>query len=201
MDIYQAINERRSIRKFQTKKIEDQTLLKLAEAAIKAPNGGNAQPWDFIFITQPELIAEIGKILEEVHDEYFGTARKDNLEGEQLKKVVSSYKRMSNAPVFVLVCMNIRNQQLNQPYVQWTTEWAHHSIAAAMENMILAAVAEGLGTCWLGSPSWKANQLKQRLGIPEHVQIVAMSPIGYPDQAPKARPRLAVEEVTHFNQW
>jgi nitroreductase len=108
---------------------------------------------------------------------------------------------MANAPSFVIVCMNIRNQQLNKPYENWTTTWAQHSIAAAMENLILAAVSEGLGTCWLGTPSWKSNDIRELLGIPENVEILAMSPIGYPDESPKARPRMPVEEVIHFNKW
>jgi F420 biosynthesis protein FbiB-like protein len=201
MDIYEAINGRRSIRKYQTTKVEVDKLTKLVQAAITAPNGGNAQPWDFIFVTDSELINQLCKILEDVHGEYFGKGRKDNIEGERLEKTVSSYGRMANAPVFVLVCMNIRNQQLNESYENWTITWAHHSIAAAMENLILAAVSEGLGTCWLGTPSWKSDNIKELLNIPENVEILAVSPIGYPDEAPKARPRIPVEEVTHFNKW
>jgi len=201
MELYEAINERRSIRKYQATKIEDATLMKLAEAAIKAPNGGNAQPWDFIFVTDSALIQKLCSILEEVHSEYFGKARKDNLEGERFEKAVSMYGRMAVAPAFVLVCKHIRNQQLNKSHEEWSETWAHHSIGAAMENLILAAVAEGLGTCWLGTPSWKSDEIKALLEIPEHVEIVAMSPIGVPDETPKARPRMAVEEVTHFNKW
>ena len=201
MDFYEAVNGRRSIRKYQAAKVENEKLMKLAQAAITAPNGGNAQPWDFIFVTDTELINQLCKILEDVHGEYFGKARKDNIEGERLEKTVSSYGRMANAPAFVLVCMNIRNQQLIESYEDWTTKWAHHSIAAALENLILAAAAEGLGTCWLGTPGWKSGKIKELLNIPENIEILAMSPIGYPDESPKARPRMAVEEVTHFNKW
>jgi nitroreductase len=155
-------------------KVEDETLLKLAQAAITAPNGGNAQPWDFVFVTDAALVGK-------------------------LRDMVAS---VQNAPAFVLVCLNIvRNQQLNEPYGEWTFKWANHSVAAAMENLILAAVAEGLGTCWLGAPSWRSGSIKELLNIPVNVEIVAMSPIGYPDEAPKARPRLPVGKVTHFNTW
>ena len=201
MDIYDAIDGRRSIRKYQSTKVEDEKLMKLAQTAIMAPNGGNAQPWDFIFITDAEIIKQLGNIIEDVHGEYFGKARKDSLEGERLEKTVSSYGRMINAPVFLIVCMNIRNQQLNKPYEEWTTKWAHHSVAAALENLMLVAVAEGLGTCWLGTPGWKSDKIKELVNIPNSVEIVAMSPIGYPDESPKARPRIKVEEVTHFNKW
>ena len=201
MDTYEAINGRRSIRKFQTAKVEDEKLRKLAQAAITAPNGGNAQPWDFIFVSDCELIGKLCKILEEVHGEYFGKARMDNIEGERLEKAVSSYGRMINAPVFLIVCLNIRNQQLNKPYEEWTTKWGVQSVAAAMENLMLAACAEGLGTCWLGTPSWKSAEIKKLFNIPENAEILAMTPIGYPDESPKARPRLPAEEVTHFNKW
>ena len=201
MDIYEAINRRRSIRKYQAAKVEDEKLMKLAKAAIAAPNGGNAQPWDLFFVTDPELTNQLGKILEDVHIEYFGKARKDKLEGENLEKRISSHMRMVSAPAFLVVCMNIRNQQLNKTHEDWTTKWAHHSIAAALENLMLAAVAEGLGTCWLGTPSWKSDKIKELLRIPENAEILAVTPIGYPDESPKPRPRLPVEEVTHFNKW
>ncbi|MCL2216784.1 MAG: nitroreductase family protein [Defluviitaleaceae bacterium] len=201
MEVYEAIYGRRSIRKYQDTKVEKETLMKLAQAAIAAPNGSNIQPWDFVFVTDSERIARLCEILENVHIEYFGKAGRKILEGERFEKAVSMYARMANVPAFVLVCKNIRNEHLNEAYGQWTTAWAHHSIAAAMENLILAAVAEGLGTCWLGTPSWQGDKIKELLGIPENVEIVAMSPIGVPDESPKARPRIPVEEVTHFNRW
>lgn len=201
MNVYEAINNRTSIRKYQETKVEDEKLMRLAEAAINAPNAGNAQPWDFVFITDPSLIAKFTEILQEVHGEYFGKARKDNQDKDQLEKTISFYGRLIKAPVFVFACMNIRNQQLNKPYQEWTTTWAHHSVALAMGNLMLAAVEEGLGTCWLGTPSWKAEDIKALLNIPEHVEIVAMSPIGYPDTTPKPSPRLPIEEVVHFNGW
>lgn len=202
MYIYDAINGRRSIRKYQDTKVEKETLLKLASAAITAPSGGNAQPWDFVFVTDANLIKQICNTLEEVHREYFGKGgRKDNLEGDILEKTVSMYARMANVPAFVLVCMNIRNQQLHEPHAHWSTTWAHHSLGAALQNMMLAAVAEGLGTCWLGTPSWKSEKMKDLLNIPRDVELVAVSPIGVPSESPKARPRIPVEEVTHFNTW
>jgi len=201
MDIYEAINGRRSIRRYQTTKVEDEKLVRLAKAAIAAPNGGNAQPWDFIFVTEPELRTKLAKMLEDVHGEYFGKARKDNLEGERLEKMVSVYGKMADAPVLLVVCMNIKLEQLHKPYESWTAKYSEHSIAAALENLMLAAVAEGLGTCWLGTPCWKSGIIKELLGIPENVEILAMTPIGYPDESPKARPRKPVEEVTHFNRW
>ena len=201
MDIYEAINGRRSIRKYQNTKVENETLLKLANAAIMAPNGGNAQSWDFVFVTDSALIEKLGKILKDVHGEYFGKARKDSIDGERLEKTVSIYDKMLSAGAFLIVCMNIRNQQLNKPYEEWTTKWGVQSVAAAMENLMLAACAEGLGTCWLGTPSWKSAEIKKLFNIPENAEILAMTPIGYPDESPKARPRLPAEEVTHFNKW
>ena len=201
MNIYDVFEARKSVRKYQETPVSHETLLKLAEAAVIAPNAGNAQPWDFIFITDPELIAKFSEILKEVHGEYFGKARKDNQEKEQLQKTISFYGRFIKAPVFVLACMNIRNQQLQKKYESWTATWAHHSVSLAMGNLMLAAAAEGLGTCWLGTPSWKSDEIKSLLNMPEHVEIIAMSPLGHPDEDAKRRPRLPLEEVVHFNQW
>lgn len=201
MNIYDVFEARKSVRKYLETPVEKEKLMRLAEAAIIAPNAGNSQPWDFVFITDSELIAKFTEILQVVHGEYFGKARKDNQEKEQLEKTISYYGRLIKAPVFVFACMNIRNQQLNKPYQEWTTKWAHHSVSLAMGNLMLAAAAEGLGTCWLGTPSWKADDIKALLSIPDHVEIIAMSPIGYPDDNADRRPRLPIEEVIHFNGW
>jgi len=72
-------------------------------------------------------------------------------------------------------------------------------VAIAFEHLCLAAHALGLGTCWMG---WYDEELvKRSLGIPDDIRIVGITPLGYPDQEPKQRPRKQLQEIAYFNQW
>ena len=71
--------------------------------------------------------------------------------------------------------------------------------AIAFEHLCLAAQALGLGTCWMG---WYDEvYLKQVLSLPDHIKIVGITPLGYPDQSPKQRPRKQLNEIVFFNEW
>lgn len=72
-------------------------------------------------------------------------------------------------------------------------------VAIAVDHMTLAAVAEGLGTCWIGA--FYEDKVKQILGVPEHVRVVALLPIGYPAQAPRPTPRKKLDEVVAYERW
>lgn len=69
----------------------------------------------------------------------------------------------------------------------------------AMENLMLAARAEGLGTCWLGE--FEESAAKDALGIPGQWRVVGLTPLGWPDQDPKPRPRKALEEIAFREKW
>jgi nitroreductase len=73
-------------------------------------------------------------------------------------------------------------------------------VAIAMDHLALAAAAEGLGTCWIGSFDEKI--VKQILGIPAEVRVVDLMPLGYPmDPSPVAKSRLSMEEILHPERW
>ncbi len=72
-------------------------------------------------------------------------------------------------------------------------------LSIALAYVTLTATAEGLGTCWLGA--FQEDVVKDVLGIPAGVRVVAMSPLGYPAERPEARPRKAFEEVVSYDAW
>jgi len=69
-----------------------------------------------------------------------------------------------------------------------------------MEHLILAAAEQGLGTCWIGG-QFDETIVKEALGIPQEVRVVALTPLGYPDHVTKPRPRKSIEEITSKNYW
>ena len=69
-----------------------------------------------------------------------------------------------------------------------------------MEHLMLAATEQGLGTCWIGA-GFDEKVVKKILGIPEEIRVVAITPLGYPDEVTESRPRKTLEEITSRNNW
>lgn len=72
-------------------------------------------------------------------------------------------------------------------------------VAIAVDHMTLAAVAEGLGTCWIGA--FYEDKVKEILGIPEQIRVVALLPLGYPEQAARPTPRKKLDEILAYERW
>ncbi|MDX9872072.1 MAG: nitroreductase family protein [Clostridia bacterium] len=201
MNLQEALEKRRSIRKYKDTPVSSGILLQLAEAAKWAPNNANVQPWEFVFITEPDLLAKVSEHIRLTLFAYWSQVRVEDLPEEKLNKIVSKFTNFGPVPVYLLACIDTRAGRLKPAYKEWNDLWNHHSTACALNNLMLAAAAEGLGTCWLGVPSWNPEKLRNLLGIPEYIQVIAVSPLGYPDEAPAPPPRKPAEEYTHFNQW
>jgi nitroreductase len=170
LDTFEAIKTRRSIRVYQDKPVEAQKLEKILEAGRLSPSAVNFQPWDFIV----------------VKDEAAKT------------RLYTAYDRpwIQKAPLIIVVCAT--------PQKAWKRrdgeEFWKIDAAIATQTMLLAAAAEGLGTCWIGA--FDEEKVKQALGIPADVRVVAMTPLGYADEQKGPvveRKRLA--EILHYDKW
>lgn len=201
MKLWEALEGRRSIRKYKDTPVAKETLLRLVEAAKLAPNNANVQPWHFVFLTEPGLVAKLKEHIRTTAYEYWSKARIEDLPEEKLNKIVNNFSDFGPVPVYLLVCLDNRAGRMHEEYLKWNELWNQHSVSAALSNLMLAAFAEGLGTCWLGTAVWNMDELKKELGIPAQVQIAAVTPIGYPAEEPGQRPRKACEEIAHFNCW
>ncbi len=201
MEFYEVIASRRSTRKFLSDDVDNQKILNILTAASMAPSAGNVQPWSFVVVRNKEAISWLGEVIKKTHAEYFGNARKVKLEGEKLERVSEGYKRMENAPVYVIVCKNVKERLLEDDYEAWENKWLEQSVAAAMENFTLAATAEGLATCWLGAPLWYEEEIKEMFNIPKEVEIFAISPVGYANGGTVTRNLKDVSEIVHFEKW
>ena len=101
-----------------------------------------------------------------------------------------------SAPVQIVVCAD--------PSLAWKRPWDEEEYwmvdgAIAMQSLVLQAAAEGLGTCWIAA--FHEEEAKKVLGIPDHVRVVAMTPLGYPAEAPPPTTRKPLVEVTRYNRW
>ena len=194
MEVLEAIRSRRSVKKFQPTPVPRELIEKALEAALWAPSGQNLQPVRFWVVSDREVLGELEKALYE-----YGLKLKKLLpvlrfvvgrfRGEKGKRVFRSLRPalFNGAPVLVLTGAE-RNS---------STTYAKDCTLAAM-NLMLAAHALGLGSCYFGwtvlvnrLPRWK-----ERLRIPPEVEIVDGIGLGYPAGERSAPPRKPLSEVT-----
>jgi nitroreductase len=187
MELYEAIKGRRSIRRFKPDAVPKEVLCRVLEMAIWAPSGMNLQNWYFLVVAGERkdalvnLASKSYGFIEPVLKEVF--AERPPVV-EATKKFFS---RLGGAPVIVFAYYEPTKER---------PETSLQTVAAAIQNLLLAAHAEGLGTCWMTGPVHVADQINAFLDIRDKT-LVAVVPIGYPDEsppAPKRKPNRVVYE-------
>ncbi len=163
MDVFTAINRRRSVRAYKAAEIEEEKLKRILEAARLSPSASNRQDWKFIVVKNMETRKKLAKAA-------FG----QSFVGEAPVVIVAC----GTEPKTVMAC--------GQP-----THTVDVSIACAF--MILEAYELGLGTCWVGA--FNEGEVKKVLKIPEPVRVVAVIPLGYPDEDPSQRSRKDLDQI------
>ena len=174
-ELYKAIEERRTVRKFKSDPVPRELIEKILKAGMWAPSAMNTQPWEFYVFTgnaRDQIVSILGKSIEGL------TPRLRELFKENMQKFIHGFfKDMGGAPVIVLVLTH------RLPVIQYQ-EGAYQSCAAAIQNLLLAAHAEGLGACWMTGPLWVEDEVLTYLGRQENARLVAAIPMGYSDQTP-----------------
>jgi nitroreductase len=196
MDVFEAIAQRRSIRAFKDAPIPRDVLMKILEAGTQAPSGKNAQPWRFVVVQEDQRDAMVHVMREGI--------AKLQAQGIDTGSAEWTAKIMAQAPVTVLV-FNAEAEDLiaEKPIPALIWEIVNvQSIGASIQNMLLAAHAQGVGSLWIGDIFSAYPELYEWLNdvaeTPYAYEMVAAVSFGYPDEQPSARPRKPVDEVT---QW
>jgi nitroreductase len=202
--VFEVIKNRRSIRKYKPDPIPRETLERLMEAARWAPSGENAQPWRFVIVEDRDKIKAIGKVAGMADRRQFSAEFAAGETEKRLKKIKDPKKRqkvmekltgghvssfLENAPLVIIVCG--KKDVWDLPY----------DCSAAIENILIMAVAAGLGTCWVESPVMDVRdeeKIKAMLEIPKSMKVLTAISVGYPDESPKPRPRLPRDELVFY---
>lgn len=183
MDLYQAIQGRRSIRKYKPDPVPKETVLKTLAAANWAPSGVNLQQWKFYVVSgqrRDQIAASYGCVTEE----NYPPASERTVQQETFFEWAKTY---GGAPLIVVATMPHDDQRPRRHKMHL------ESVSAAFQNLLLAAHAEGLGTCWMTGPLADEANLAKILDLPAAEEIVALTPLGYPDQVVEDKPRLDPE--------
>ena len=167
-EVIKTIMSRRSIRKYQDKQVEHEKLALIAKCGINAPSGMNQQPWAVRVVENQDFINGTTEIF-----------KKEN--PDQVKRDANFKNMYRNAPNIIVVATPEGNGQLDAGLMG--------------ENMMLAALSMGLGTCCLGGPvrflqsSEACKPYIAKLNLPDGYEICYILAVGYPDESPEAKPR------------
>jgi nitroreductase len=194
----EAIEKRRSIRKFKPDPIPEEHILALLDSARLAPSGSNSQPWRFKIVRDQETRSALAQVS---HKQAF----------------------IADAPIVLVCCVDLkvflsgtvsgvqdlgrigavegrivkiivdRTERYTPLDIEQIMPRIAFNLAIAIEHIVLRALDFGLGTCWIRLFDEKA--IKNIFGWGEHIHVVTLLPIGYPAESPAPRRRLTIEEI------
>ncbi len=197
----EELKNRRSIRKYTSKPISNELIHKVIEAATYAPSAHNAQPWRFIFITDSQKKKTLAEAMALAWLEDLRKVKAS--ETSHQANLSSSIERFSLAPGLILVCLTMENMDTYPDRARQTTErdLAIQSVAAAIENLLIALHVEGLGACWYCAPSFCKDEVRKVLDIPERIEPQALITFGYAAETPKTHTRKVTNDILFINKW
>ena len=194
MPLGEAMFTQRAIRRFKKDPIPDDVLEDIMQATIRAPNGGNTQPWRFILVKDDE---KRSKLAELYHEAWWAKRADQGIMGPEDippgKNSSRSAMRMANeigdAPVMVLLCATTKGTQ------------ATGSVIPSAQNMLLAARAFGVGGTIATLHAVVEERVHELFGIPEEAQVVYCLPLGYPRGEFGPVQRKPLTEVCGVDGW
>lgn len=181
--LLEVMKTRRHNGRVKADPIPDEHLKKILEAACWAPSGNNSQPWEFIVVKSQEAKVKIREIIE-------GPARPG----------APHAPPPVDPPAILVVCGDTRLKESFPEHVN-QEEVFYSSLAAAVQNMHLAAAALGLASSWGTVREAAMSPLRKVLDLPEALEIVALVRVGYPEDTLSARPRRPIEEAMHLDRY
>lgn len=169
MALLKQIQQRYSVRAYQKRPVEKEKLEIILQAARLAPSAKNMQEWRFIVVQDADM-------------------------RKKLCVAANNQAFVGEAPVVIACCSTISDHVMRCGQLAYPID-----VAIAIEHMVLQAVEEGLGTCWVGS--FYEDQVKAVLGIPAPVRVVELLAMGYPADTPRAKSRLPLGQIVCHERW
>jgi len=179
MEVLEAIKTRRSIRRYKTTPVDGKTIELVLEAARWAPSWRNTQCRRFIVVRDSQIKAELADIL-----------RQGNPATDAVR----------NAPVVIVACAELGKSGYREGKVATNKgDWYMFDVALAMQNLVLAARSLELGTVHVGG--FDAKKAATILEVPQGFCVVSMTPLGYPDEEPKPKPRKELSKIVFYDRY
>lgn len=203
LDFYVAVEERRTVREFLAKPVEEEKLLRVLEAGLRAPSHNHLREWEFILVRDLELrrrVVDEGVMARDYSEQEVARATRamSDWEKEVYVKALPVQRRMLlSSPELLVVCFKMR-----KPFSECKTLYELNNLAsvwACVENILLAMAAEGLhGVTYI--PHGTAP-LKKLLCIPDDYEVATLIPIGYPQEYFVKQKPVSLQEKLHHDKW
>ena len=169
MDFLELARKRYSVRSYKSDPVEKEKLGRILEAARLAPTAVNIQPFQLVVIHTADREAELLQIYKK--------------------------KWFVQAPIVICACGIFGKSWVRKD----GKNYIDVDVAIVMDHLILAATAEGLGTCWIGA--FNPAAAKEILGLPEGVEPIAFTPLGYAADRPPTKKRKPLSELVRYERW
>jgi nitroreductase len=220
IDLFEAIYTARAQRRLRPDPVPEELITRVLDAATRAPSAGNAQNWHFVVIRDAEQRRRVGALYRKGSDiaeaVYKARSRPAHLTEVQWQRMMTGgahlWNHMGDAPVLLVACLHQRDLPARDAL---DPAWREHygseraylnrirgaSIYPAIQNVILACRALGLGTVITTNHLRVESEFKAMLGIPDDVDTFALMPIGWPEGRFGPLSRRPLEEVLHIDRW
>ena len=184
MDVFKAIEARRSVRGFTDRTIPRETIERLLETVVHAPNHRMTEPWGFLVL---------GKESKRAYGQVLGGRRARRIEDADAAKAVleKTVRRMESVPVMIAVTTRLDEN----PEIR---EEDYAAAYMGIQNLLLAATAEGLGTHVKTGAVMDDPALREALGVEDDRRIIALIELGEPEEVPEAKPRTPAAQLTKW---
>jgi coenzyme F420-0:L-glutamate ligase/coenzyme F420-1:gamma-L-glutamate ligase len=196
-DLIELIRTRRSIRHYQDTNVPRDAIEQILDAAHWAPSSHNRQPWRFAVIESAETKRALASAM--------GQRLRADLERDGAPQhlidtdTARSYQRITRAPIVIVACLTMRDMDKYPDARRNQAEYlmATQSVAMAVQNLLLAAHASGLGACWMCAPLFVPDTVREILGLENDSEPQALITLGYPAEE-KMKTRNSVESIVGY---
>jgi nitroreductase len=201
MPLSEAMETQRAVRRLRPDPVDDETIRRLLELAVRAPSGGNQQSWEFVVVRDAEVKHQLARLNRQswsvLKRAYGRRTRRDEKMRRILDAVQWQADHFEEVPVLIVACL--RGLRIGLPPVAASSYYG--SIYPAVQNLLLAARALGLGAALTTLPIWSSLLARRTLGLPWNVSPVAVVPLGWPQGRYGPTTRRPVDEVTHLDRY
>ena len=195
MDVVDAIRKRRAVRSYTDRPVSEDVVDRLLRLALSAPTGSGAQSWALMVVRDADVRREVAEIVIDGATTYFtimrpaaeGTSPEEHRTWARgyAEKVLSSYRKV---PVWILG-MTVPRRRYPEEVADWGRDDDLMSVAFAMENLFVAARAEGLGTVpTTAFMRFEEPRIRTLLDLPDEVTPSIITPLGHPERFPEGKP-------------
>jgi nitroreductase len=211
VDLYDALLTTRAMRRFTDEPVDDATIAALLRAAVQAPSGGNIQPYQFLVVTDPDRRAELAAIYLRGWNRYAPAvtaitppAKTPEAAARQQRNMAVSDALAHNlaaVPVLVLVLVPRITMDVSDDEGTMDVGTVYASVYPAVQNLILAARAFGLGTVLTTVYKIYEDEVRAVCAIPDRYEVAALLPIGHPVGKWGVAARRPAEALTSWNTF